>query len=343
MNEFPDPSYQPSADVLRRLRSSDTPLIAGRLVLAWPAEQPEPLTSPVQVRVIWNDWPGEIGGAGVRNANTQSYDSVWRTRTPPTPEDLAAPGTVQDRLAGDVRQAFADFLAEDIRAAVCPAPRPWGMRPPGSSAELFTVVKDLLDPRLLAAALVQATVQVAAVHAGIPLPVARVMGQAAKVLFLSLSEPDPNASKVQAVQAVDLALSTEEVSVIDSLPVGEIAVDEAADIVNRLLGPDAPPPGQLENFSPTSMSPASPFYAPLKPASPSPVGRLGPSRVLPTHAGPSPRPPTPRGPSPRPPTPGGPSLTSELPDPPSRHQPGPATSSDPVPNPCLRPGPGLGV
>jgi hypothetical protein len=46
------------------------------------------------------------------------------------------------------------------------------MGPPGSSAELFTVVTELVNPRLLAAELVRAAVQVAAVHAGIPPSVA---------------------------------------------------------------------------------------------------------------------------------------------------------------------------
>jgi hypothetical protein len=237
---------------------------------ARPGGSPGP-SSPAtqQVRLVWNDWPGEIGGVGVWNANTQSYDSVWRTRTPPTPGAPARPGTVEDRLAREVRQAFADFLAEEIRAAVCPAPRPEGMRPPGSSAELFTVVEDLLDPRLLAAELIRATVQVAALHAGIPQPVAGWMGQAAKNWFLSRSKPDPDASKVQAVQAaVDLALSAENGSVTNSPAVCKIAVDEIVGIVKRLLGPGAPPPGRLESSSPTLRVPR---VLPAPPARPSPI------------------------------------------------------------------------
>jgi hypothetical protein len=283
MNEFVDPSQQPADNPRRRSAKwfpepddapwsgvPPPPATRPEVTPARPGGSPGP-SSPAtqQVRLVWNDWPGEIGGVGVWNANTQSYDSVWRTRTPPTPGAPARPGTVEDRLAREVRQAFADFLAEEIRAAVCPAPRPEGMRPPGSSAELFTVVEDLLDPRLLAAELIRATVQVAALHAGIPQPVAGWMGQAAKNWFLSRSKPDPDASKVQAVQAaVDLALSAENGSVTNSPAVCKIAVDEIVGIVKRLLGPGAPPPGRLESSSPTLRVPR---VLPAPPASPSPI------------------------------------------------------------------------
>jgi hypothetical protein len=227
MNEFPYPSQQPTDNPLRRLRSSDTPPIPQRPDPARPGRQSEylqparpgrqseylqparpagPLRSPVWVRVVWNAWPGEIGGVGVWNA---------------------------DR-------------------------------------ELFTVVDELLDPRLPAADLVRAAVQVAVLHAGIPQPLAGWMGQAAKKWFLSLSEPGPDARKVQAVQAaVDLALSAENGSPTNSPALCETAVAETVNIVERLLGPSAPLPDELESFFRTFHE--SPEFFP-PPAGPSPFG-----------------------------------------------------------------------
>jgi hypothetical protein len=149
--------------------------------------QPQPSRSrrlsangPVPLRLVWSGWPGEIEGVRVRNVNTQTYSSVRPT----------------ERLAADIREAFARFVAEDIVAAVCPVSGT-SMGPLVSSAELLTVTEGLLDPRLLAAEVVRVIVQVAAVHAGIPPFVARLMGQAAGDLFTELASPDPDSSEVR--------------------------------------------------------------------------------------------------------------------------------------------------
>jgi hypothetical protein len=98
----------------------------------------------VWVRLVWSGRPREIEGVRVRNVKTQTYSSVRPT----------------ERLAADIREAFANFVAEDIVAAVCPAPGTViGQR--ASSAELLNVTEKLLDPRLLAAEVVRVFVQIA--------------------------------------------------------------------------------------------------------------------------------------------------------------------------------------
>jgi hypothetical protein len=226
MNEFAYPGQQPADNPRRRLRRPTTPSDP-RL----PPPSPQrpgswrsPADRPVQVRLVWNGWTGAIEGVRIRNPDRPDR---------PTYASVRPTGS----LAADVRQAFADFLAEGIVDAVWPVPST-GMGSPASSAELLTVAEELLDPRLLAANLVGATVQVAAVHAGIPPPVARVMGKAAQDLLVSLLSPDPDARKVEAVQYVDLTLSAEDGSLINSPALPERVVGETANVIDKLLDPD---------------------------------------------------------------------------------------------------------
>ena len=219
---------------------------------------------PVQVRLVWSGWPREIQGARVRNVNTQIYSSVRPT----------------ERLAADVREAFGRFVAKDVVAAVWPASGT-GVGPPASSAELPNVTEGLLDPRLLAAEVVRVIVQIAAVHAGIPPFAARVMGQAAGDLFTKLWSPDPDASKVQAVQYVDFALSVEDGSLINSVASPQIATAETANAIDKLRDPDAPAsPASIEPASPASIEPASP--ASIEPASPAPTSEPADPRSHPS-------------------------------------------------------------
>lgn len=183
-----------------------------------------PANAPVQVRLEWSGWPVEIQEVRLRNVNTQADIRVRPT----------------GRLVADVRRAFAQVLAEEIVAAAWPAPVT-GMRSPASSAELLNIAEESLDPRLLAAEVVRVIVQIAAVHAGIPLPVARVMGQAAGNLFTELSSPDPDAGKVQAVQYVDLALSAEDGSLINSPALPQIVTAETANVIDKVLDRDLRP------------------------------------------------------------------------------------------------------
>ena len=215
---------------------------------------------PVWVRLVWSGRADEIEEVRVRNVKTQTYSSVRPT----------------ERLAADIRGAFAHFVAEDIVAAVCPAPGT-GIGPPASSAELLNVTEKLLDPRLLAAEAVRVIVQIAAVHAGIPPFAARVMGQAAGDLFTQLASPDPAAPKVQAVQYVDFALSAaEDGSLIDNPALPQIATAETVDAIDKLLGPAEPArPASTEPARPASTEPArpastepAPSPAPAKPADP---------------------------------------------------------------------------
>jgi hypothetical protein len=201
-----------------------------------------PANAPVQVRLEWSGWPVEIQEVRLRNVNTQADIRVRPT----------------GRLVADVRRAFAQVLAQEIVAAAWPAPVT-GMRSPASSAELLNIAEESLDPRLLAAEVVRVIVQIAAVHAGIPLPVARVMGQAAGNLFTELSSPDSDAGKVQAVQYVDLALSAEDGSLINSPALPQIVTAETANVIDKLLDPDERPlPPDPIDPSPSS-KPAAPW------------------------------------------------------------------------------------
>jgi hypothetical protein len=251
---------------------------------------------PVWVRLVWSGRSGEIEEVRVRNVKTQAYSSVRPT----------------ERLAADIGEAFARFVAEDIVAAVCPASGT-GMGPPVSGAELLDVTEGLLDPRLLVAEVVRLAVQVAAVHAGIPPFVARLMGQAAGDLFTKLAGPDPDASQVQAVQYVDFALSAAENGSLISRPaLPQIAAAATANAINKPLGPDAPEspspavPASAPLAAPAGFPAAVPASAPLaapagfpaaKPASPSPGKPASRSPAKP--GDPRSHPPTPGGLGPR--------------------------------------------
>jgi hypothetical protein len=204
---------------------------------------------PVEVRLVWSGWPIEIEGVRLRNVDTQTESRVRPT----------------ERLVADVRRAFAQVLAGEIVATVWPAPVS-GMSSPASSAELLNVAEEALDPRLLAAQVVRVIVQIAAVHAGIPLPVARVMRQAAGNLFTELSSPDPDAGKVRAVQYVDLALSAEDGTLINGPALPQIVTAETADVIDKLLAPDGrqlprgskDPLPDLKPAEPRNMRPKTP-------------------------------------------------------------------------------------
>jgi hypothetical protein len=162
--------------------------------------------------MVWNGWTGGIERVRRWDASTPSYNSVRPTET----------------LAEDVRQAFAHVLAEEIIAAAWHVP---------SGAEPLTVVEELLDPRLLAARLVEVTVQAAAFHVGILPPADQAMGGIAREFFISLSEAGRDARKVQAVRYMDLAFSAEDGSLLNSPALREIAVDETADAIIRMRQP----------------------------------------------------------------------------------------------------------
>ena len=219
MTEFVDPSQQPADNPSRRsewIRVSDShlPVLEPPLDEDYVIDLARPSR---QVRVVWDDRTGEIGAAGVWNAKAQAYDTVRPT----------------GGRAAEVREAFADFLAEGVVDEIWPVSST-GMRPPASS-ELLTVAKRLLDPRQLAAGLIGATVQVAAVHAGIQLSAARSMGKSAKAWFAALSSPR------QGVQYADLVLSVGG-SLTNDPALQDAAADQLADAIDELLGPGAPPP-----------------------------------------------------------------------------------------------------
>jgi hypothetical protein len=317
MNEFVDPGQRPADNPLRPPRRPLRPPRWPKPPPTYPAlpypvlPQPQPSGSPwlyadrpVQVRLVWSGWPVEIQGVRLRDVNTQTDSTVRPT----------------GRLVADARRAFAQVLAEEIVATVWPAPVT-GMSSPASSAELLNIAEESLDPRLLAAEVVRVTVQIAAVHAGIPPFVARLMGQVAGNLFTELSSPDPDAGQVRTVQYVDLALSAADGSLITSPALPQIVTAETANVIDELLGPDAP---------------ASPVREPASPARPSrePASPARPSREPASPARPSREPASPARPSREPASP-----ASAPADAPSRHQPRPAASSDPVDSPRSHPSP----
>jgi hypothetical protein len=276
MNEFTYPGQQPADNPRRRLRRHprEVPLDPGLPTtppISESDEYPDPRLPPspssqrpslwssvdrqVQVRIVWDGRTGEIEGVRVRiwDPDGRTYASVRPT----------------ERLAADVRQAFAHFLADDIVAAVWRIPST-GTDLPASSADLLAIAEKLLDPRLLAAELVRITVQVAAVHAGIPPSIAQVMGQAAQDLFTSLLGPDPDARKVQAVQYADLTVSPEDGSVILRPPLPQTAESVAADVIGKLLSPDDLSPGARNRPSSPSTATREPVGPDEPPTTPSP-------------------------------------------------------------------------
>lgn len=266
MNEFPKQGHE----------RADTPVWHWLERSSRPA-RPTPPPVSVQVRLVWNGSDGEIEGVRVGNLDRGRYTSVRPT----------------GRVAADFRQAFAQFLAENFVAAVWPGPSA-GLPSPVSSTEPLAVAEEVLDPRLLAAELVQAIVQVAAFHAGIPILAARAMGQVAKDLFVSFSSPDPNAPKVRAVQCLDLTLSVKNGSLINSPALREINVAGAADVIDKLLDPNTPssPPPVRPVVRRPPPEPAKPRPASTRPTDPAP-----PPRPKPGH-GSGPRPQSPPAPSP---------------------------------------------
>ena len=168
MNEFVDPSQQPTdnprrwsakwfpePDDSRRSNVPPPPLSELDVTPAAPAAQPDrsPLPTdldvtpaapadrppPILVWVVWYGGTGEVAGARVWNPKRQADRSVRPTGT----------------FAVEVRQAFAQFLAEDIIAAIWPVPHA-GMSSPASNSEMLNLAEKLLDPRILAAKLVEA-------------------------------------------------------------------------------------------------------------------------------------------------------------------------------------------
>lgn len=250
MNEFGQPKASTWVKPQKSQPVSPLPPVEPALPPSQPPRSPRApdarqwfsVNGPVWVRLVWNAGPGEIEEARVRNVNMQAYMSVRPT----------------ERLAADISGAFTRFVAEDVVAAVCPASGT-GMGPPASGAELLDVTDGLLDPQLLGAEVVRVIVQIAAIHAGIPPFVARLMGQAAGDLFTKLASPDPNVPKVQAVQYVDFALSAaEDGSLINDPALPQIDTAAAANAIDKLLGPAAPANLTLTSEPTDLRSPSSP-------------------------------------------------------------------------------------
>jgi hypothetical protein len=180
----------------------------------WPNDDPT-------CRVVRNAWTGEIEGIGVWNPSTWTYDVVRPTGT----------------FAAEIRETFARLIAEGLVEAIWPVSGT--MRPPASPEELFTIAEALLDPGILVAKLAGAVAEVAALHAGFPPVVARVIGQAVQDWFHALlSQDDPDVGKERAVQYFDFTFSATTGSLINCSALHQTVVDQTADAITKLLGPD---------------------------------------------------------------------------------------------------------
>jgi hypothetical protein len=179
---------------------------------AWSANDPV-------CRVVWNAWTGEIEGVAVWSPQTWSWDVVR-----PTGE-----------FAGEVRAACASTIGEEIVNAIWSGA---GIKPPAGRDELLNLVEALLDPQILILKLVQATAQVAAIHAGFPLPVAHLVGNLAQQICKGFLGQDPKADRVQAACCVDFAFSAQTGSWIGSSGLRELATDQTTSAIDKLLGPD---------------------------------------------------------------------------------------------------------
>ena len=190
-------------------------------------------------RVVRNAWSGEIEGVAVWDPQTWTWDVVRPT----------------GKFAVEVRTTFANVIGEEIVNAIWPGA---GMRPPASREELLNMVEALLDPQFLILKLVQATAQVAALHAGFPLPIARLIGNLAQEICKGFLGQDPQAHRVQMAQWVDFAFSAEDGSWIGSSEPREIATDR----ITELLGPDGPSHPELPQPAPAGqprvLHPAAP-------------------------------------------------------------------------------------
>jgi hypothetical protein len=183
-------------------------------------------------RVVWNAWSGQVEGVAVWNPRTWTWDVVRPTGT----------------FAAEVRAAFADVIGEEIVNAIWSGA---GIRPPASRSELLSVVEGLLDPQVLILKLVQATAQVAALHAGFPPPIARLVGYIAREICKDLLGQDPRASRVQVARWADFAFSAETGSWIGSSGLRELATDR----ISELIGPDGRGHPRAAQ-EPTTVSPA---------------------------------------------------------------------------------------
>lgn len=179
---------------------------------AWSANDPV-------CRVVWNAWTGEIEGVAVWNPQIWSWDVVR-----PAGE-----------FAVEVRAACASVIGEEIVNAIWSGA---GIKPPAGRGELLKLVEALLDPQTLILKLVQATAQVAAIHAGFPLPVAHLVGNLAQQICKGFLGQDPKADRVQAAQCVDFAFSAQTGSWIGSSGLRELATDQTTSAIDKLLGAD---------------------------------------------------------------------------------------------------------
>lgn len=216
---------------------------------AWSANDPV-------CRVVWNAWTGEIEGVAVWNPQTWSWDTVR-----PTGE-----------FAGEVRAACASLIGEEIINAIWSGA---GIKPPAGRDELLNLVEALLDPQILILKLVQATAQVAAIHAGFPPPVAHLVGNLAQQICKGFLGQDPKADRVQAARCVDFAFSAQTGSWIGSSGLREFATDQMTSAIDKLLGPDGRthPPRPTAYEAPITRLPRIPPTAESPPARPADWGQ----------------------------------------------------------------------
>ena len=175
--------------------------------IAWRGDHPA-------CRVVQNAWTGKIGGVGVWNPKTWTYDV----------ERLTGP------VEAKVQETFVRSAAQSIADAVT--------QPPTGTQQLFSLAEGALDPSILASKLAGAAAEVAALHAGFPLPAAQVIGRLTENAVRSLLPPGSAETTVGAVRCLDIGFSVVNGRLISSPGLREITVDQGTDAIDKLLGAD---------------------------------------------------------------------------------------------------------
>ena len=148
-------------------------------------------------RVAWNAWSSQVEAVAVWNPPTWAWDTV--------------------RPAGR--------FASEVQAAK----DAWN-----TSDELASTVEALLDPEILTVKLIQATAQVAALHAGFPAPVARLVGHIAGKIGEYILGQDQRASRAQVARWAEFAFAAETGAWIATSTLKEHDIAR----ISELLGPD---------------------------------------------------------------------------------------------------------
>jgi hypothetical protein len=167
-------------------------------------------------RVVRNARTGQIEGIAVWNPKTRTYDVVRLT----------------EPVEAKVGEAFTRLVAESVVDSIWPVSGAMKSR-----EEVLTLTEAALQPRTLIGKLAEAAVEVAALHAGFPVLVARGLGELTDNLCREFLIQGPAERTVDAVECLDFAFEASTGDLIGSPGLREITIDEATEAIDKLLGP----------------------------------------------------------------------------------------------------------